>query len=867
MRKIIFLLVTIGIGVSAAAAICSTAAVIKQAKAGSGPTYTSTLPTTIYLNDKTDSEIRSYYSSLNSLDAKERTGTNLLKNLRPILQDFNYYSYSAVWKIYEITDREWSLSPANATAYGTYDAINNKITGYSYGSASNGKNNPYVHTLYRNRENNGVTVASGRIQEWGDHSQEGGTNREHVWCQSRGFKASSGAEGPAGTDIHHLMSGDGYVNGKPHNNNPYGYVDKSRSYTDSATSYSYCAGNLAGYPLHPHAEDQATTVFEPQDSDKGDIARACFYMVACYNNLSGSETITQFNPNLTLADYATSNSTSEISSANNPVAMGILSDLLEWHKLDPVDEYEIHRNNLIDINYQHNRNPFIDFPEWVDYIWGDKNDTPAKPATDTINGYNADDPTPSSSEPASTSTGEVPASSSSEESSSSEAPSGTETYEKISSMEELEDGSYVIAANIDGDYYALAPASSNKTIPGEEITVSDGTTIEYADGYDFALNIEKSGNGYLISDSNGAYLRGPSESGTALSFGDSSFLWSIAESTNSSRGAFAVNSPIGSRALLFRTAESSKNYYCFGHYASSNRGKQYLDIDLFKYTYEPPYTYADGYKLVTSTAELTDGAKIVIGAKNGENWKLAGAQRNNNIGEVNATLSGQYITSSNAYGSFIIGHVSEYFTFQDTSGNYLYAASSSANYLKRKNTLDDNGKWKIEIPSSEEDNYVASIVASESSNRNVMQYNATSSLFACYDSASQQPIYLFIDVKTALQGFVDSYLHMNDYTSNLGYCNDAEHHYFATAKEQLLAMGDAYIKAFRGDSNFADARARYEAWAEANSASAYQEVSNGAYNAPTAIISGDSPWWVTVGIALITGVSVIVFAAFKRKRA
>jgi hypothetical protein len=50
--------------------------------------------------------------------------------------------------------------------------------------------------------------------------------------------------------------------------------------------------------------------------------------------------------------------------------MAKLSDLLRWHKLDPVDEFEIYRNDLIFNNYQHNRNPFIDFPGWVDVIWG-----------------------------------------------------------------------------------------------------------------------------------------------------------------------------------------------------------------------------------------------------------------------------------------------------------------------------------------------------------------------------------------------------------------------------------------------------------------------------------------------------------------
>ena len=50
--------------------------------------------------------------------------------------------------------------------------------------------------------------------------------------------------------------------------------------------------------------------------------------------------------------------------------MGLLSDLLAWNKKDPVDEYEVHRNNLLYKNYTNNRNPFIDFPNWADAIWG-----------------------------------------------------------------------------------------------------------------------------------------------------------------------------------------------------------------------------------------------------------------------------------------------------------------------------------------------------------------------------------------------------------------------------------------------------------------------------------------------------------------
>ena len=347
-----------------------------QVQAAGTPTYASSAPTkNITLRDNSESEIKAYYDSLAGLEESELKGINLLKNLKPLLQNFTYYPYDAVWKIYEITDREWALSPAANDTYGStsFDSVNNVYTTYTYGTSVSGShgNDPYVHTLYRNRDSNGVTVEEGRIKEWDTHNgTDNATNREHVWCQSRGFKAPEGAEGPAGTDVHHLISGDAYVNQQPHNNTPYGFVNRAKIDSKTLPSKTWLAGNIRGTAITAHAGDETTNVFEPQDSDKGDIARACFYMAACYNNISGNETITQYNPNLTLANYATSEGNSEISSAENAVAMGTLSDLLSWHRMDPVDEYEIHRNNLIFNNYQHNRNPFIDFPEWVDYIWG-----------------------------------------------------------------------------------------------------------------------------------------------------------------------------------------------------------------------------------------------------------------------------------------------------------------------------------------------------------------------------------------------------------------------------------------------------------------------------------------------------------------
>ncbi len=48
-----------------------------------------------------------------------------------------------------------------------------------------------------------------------------------------------------------------------------------------------------------------------------------------------------------------------------------LNFLLQWHRNDPVSEKEIDRNQAV-YGEQKNRNPFIDYPDLVEYIWGDK---------------------------------------------------------------------------------------------------------------------------------------------------------------------------------------------------------------------------------------------------------------------------------------------------------------------------------------------------------------------------------------------------------------------------------------------------------------------------------------------------------------
>ena len=96
---------------------------------------------------------------------------------------------------------------------------------------------------------------------------------------------------------------------------------------------------------------QNSNSFEPPNRVKGDVARILFYMATRYEQ--GDKVDLELNEKL--------------NNGSNPYH-GKLSVLLEWNELDPVDEFEQNRNNVIQ-EWQGNRNPFIDNPEWANAIW------------------------------------------------------------------------------------------------------------------------------------------------------------------------------------------------------------------------------------------------------------------------------------------------------------------------------------------------------------------------------------------------------------------------------------------------------------------------------------------------------------------
>ena len=140
---------------------------------------------------------------------------------------------------------------------------------------------------------------------------------------------------------------------------------------------------------------------------------------------------------------------------------------------------------------------------------------------------------------------------------------------------------------------------------------------------------------------------------------------------------------------------------------------------------------ATDFKLVTDVSGLEVGKKVIItnadasyglGVQNSNNRKAVALTKNDNLITVDGTTNA-------AVTVLTLGQSDGKYTFFDEGKGYLYAASSSSNYLKTQTTLNDNGKCTIAIK-----NNVATIKFQGSNTRNLLRYNSSNKLFSCYGS-------------------------------------------------------------------------------------------------------------------------------------
>lgn len=168
-------------------------------------------------------------------------------------------------------------------------------------------------------------------------------NREHVWAKSHGFPETNQF---GYTDIHHLRPADVSMN-----------TQRSDNDFDNG-----------GDPVAESPENikNGGISWEPRNQVKGDVARMMFYMDVRYEANGGGNMA-----DLRLVDRV---DTARTGLADGYGEMGKLCTLYQWHLDDPVSDFEVSRNHTV-FEFQGNRNPFIDHPEWVEKIYKAQCDT------------------------------------------------------------------------------------------------------------------------------------------------------------------------------------------------------------------------------------------------------------------------------------------------------------------------------------------------------------------------------------------------------------------------------------------------------------------------------------------------------------
>lgn len=173
-----------------------------------------------------------------------------------------------------------------------------------------------------------------------------GMNIEHSFAQSWWNNSSM----PLRRDIHHLNPSDTKANSAK-GSFPMAIVDGSTKYDNGVIK----VGKSSSRP------GETIDAWEPADEYKGDFARQYMYVVTCYENYS---------------DMWTGNSVNQLDNNTYPVfEEWTYKMLLDWCRKDPVSDKEKKRNEEV-YKIQGNRNPYIDYPDLAEYVWGAKTETP-----------------------------------------------------------------------------------------------------------------------------------------------------------------------------------------------------------------------------------------------------------------------------------------------------------------------------------------------------------------------------------------------------------------------------------------------------------------------------------------------------------
>ncbi len=255
----------------------------------------------------------------------------------------------------------------NGFDYETYTSYEGEASG-SCLAAVNSELFGKLHDLMANTMTNSITYKS-LTSYWPDTDRSNGSsnailfysdkvsgsyNREHVWPKSR----ASFLQTLGGADLHHLRPTNSTVN-STRSNYCFGNVKMTSGYD----SYEY-SGNTVIWYDGDYMENSSDRVgndilglVEVNDNIKGDVARILLYVYVRW-----------VEPNL----FENTSNPVVGSDDNENVGLRVmynLDTLLQWCQIDPVDTWEMSRNDATE-SVQGNRNIFIDYPEFAWLLFG-----------------------------------------------------------------------------------------------------------------------------------------------------------------------------------------------------------------------------------------------------------------------------------------------------------------------------------------------------------------------------------------------------------------------------------------------------------------------------------------------------------------
>ena len=556
-----------------------------------------------------------------------------------------------------------------------------------------------------------------------------GMNIEHSVAKSWW----GGGKNNAYCDLHHLNPSDQNANSRK-SNYPLGEL----------TSVSW--DNGVTFVGKANIDGSSQNAYEPCDEYKGDFARTFMYMFTCYQDLTW--------------EYTWMNYENSTYPTLKPWAVELL---LKWHKQDPVSEKEVNRNNAVHA-VQGNRNPYIDYPQLADYVWGDSinytfhlngdvedgtgND---KPETDIPDGYDLKlfedfEEAPYQFKPIECDfpwhfeyqCGEVTSYDDND------VANDAESWLVSDPMDFTKDNNAKITFD-----YVIRYCTADKVKDYNQLLISRDFTGNIADATWEVIDFNAVQNTSDWTKTSTGEIAIPD-----TYMGDKSVVIAFKYiGTSVQAGTFEVDN------VKVIAAEGTND----GNTGNEGNGDE---DDENEDTIGNGGNFTDGsFTLVTDAALLTAGDSIVIAY---ENFAM-GASAGNYRYKTDITVSNGRITYFAEDVQKIVienGVVEETFAFNVGDG-YLAASSSSSNHVKTVETIDANGSWRITI----EGEALAVITAQGDKTRNILQYNTSSPRFSCYTGTQKSVnVYAKSPVTTGIGSIATESDNVVDVYSLAGVC-------------------------------------------------------------------------------------------------